>query len=88
MMKAVMKLKSLGAISECNVTKDQFISKIFLTLKPNGDKRFILNLKTLNKLIKSEHFKNGGLPNSMQIDTTRWIPCYHRLKRCVFPLRH
>lgn len=57
MMKAIMKLKSLGAISECNITKDQFISKIFLTLKPNGDKRFILNLKTLNKLIKNEHFK-------------------------------
>lgn len=57
MMEAINKLKSLGAISECNVTKDQFISKIFLTSKSNGEKRFILNLKPLNKLIKNEHFK-------------------------------
>lgn len=57
MFEAINKLKKIGAISECKVTKDQFISRIFLTLKPNGDKRFILNLKPLNKFIRNEHFK-------------------------------
>lgn len=57
MHKAINKLKEIGAISECKVTKDQFISKIFLTPKPNGDKRFILNLKPLNKLLRKDHFK-------------------------------
>ncbi|CAK1588904.1 unnamed protein product [Parnassius mnemosyne] len=53
MIKAISKLKSLGAISECNTTKDQFISKIFLTRKPNGDNRFILNLKEYHPLHKN-----------------------------------
>lgn len=57
MLEAVIKLKKLGAISECNVSHDQFVSKIFLTPKPDGGKRFILNLKPLNKLIYKEHFK-------------------------------
>lgn len=54
---AIKNLKELGAISKCENSSDQFLSKIFLTPKPNGDKRFILNLKPLNKLINNEHFK-------------------------------
>lgn len=54
---AINNLLNLGAITECDETQDQFISKIFLTPKPNGDKRFILNLKPLNKHIHIDHFK-------------------------------
>lgn len=54
---AIKKLLELGAISTCSPTRGQFISKIFLTAKPNGDKRFILNLKPLNKFISKFHFK-------------------------------
>lgn len=57
MFQSICKLKSIGAISECDPDINQFISKIFLTPKPDGGKRFILNLKPLNKFIKSEHFK-------------------------------
>lgn len=46
-----------GSIRECKPKKDQFISSYFLVDKPNGDKRFILNLKPLNKFIIPPHFK-------------------------------
>lgn len=46
-----------GAISECKPEKNQFISPYFLRDKPDGSKRFILNLKNLNKFIRPNHFK-------------------------------
>lgn len=54
---AIQKLVDLGALSKCSETSEQFLSKIFLAPKPNGDKRFILNLKDLNKFIDTTHFK-------------------------------
>lgn len=57
MLQAINKLLDLGAITSCQRSHDDFISKIFLISKPNGDKRFILNLKSLNKFISAPHFK-------------------------------
>lgn len=54
---AINKLVELGAVIECTPSKDQFVSKIFLAPKSNGGKRFILNLKPLNKYISKSHFK-------------------------------
>lgn len=57
MSKAINKLIDLGAITECEPSRKQFISDIFLTPKPNGDSRFILNLKLFNKYVDKTHFK-------------------------------
>lgn len=46
-----------GTISRCDPVRDQFISKIFLTPKPDGSYRLILNLKKLNNFLETEHFK-------------------------------
>lgn len=46
-----------GAVSKCKPTKGQFISSYFLVDKPNGEKRFILNLKKFNEHIIPPHFK-------------------------------
>lgn len=54
---AINNLLQLGAIHDCEPQSDQFISKIFLTSKSNGGKRFILNLKLLNKFVTQNHFK-------------------------------
>lgn len=54
---AIKKLLDLGAISLSKQKDDIFISSSFLAPKPNGDKRFILNLKPLNKFIINNHFK-------------------------------
>lgn len=54
---AINKLLEINAISKCDHDLDQFISSIFLVPKPNGEKRFILNLKCLNKFVKTQHFK-------------------------------
>ncbi|XP_031783514.1 uncharacterized protein LOC116416958 isoform X2 [Nasonia vitripennis] len=53
--KAIGKLLVKGAISKCSQLKNQFLSPYFLRDKPDGSKRFILNLKGLNLYIK--HFK-------------------------------
>lgn len=57
MVKAIDKLLELGAVTRCIPTQDQYISNILLAPKPNGGKRFILNLKPLNKFITKTHFK-------------------------------
>lgn len=57
MVQAINKLIELGAISQCTASDDQYISRTFLAPKSNGSKRFILNLKPLNKFIEKTHFK-------------------------------
>lgn len=54
---AIKNLLDLGAVTLCIPCKNQFLSRIFLASKPNGGKRFILNLKPLNKFITNTHFK-------------------------------
>lgn len=54
---AISKLIKLGAVSACTPCNDQYISTTFLAPKRNGGKRFILNLKPLNKFISNTHFK-------------------------------
>lgn len=53
----ILSLLKMGAIQKCNPTQKQFVSRIFLVDKPNGKKRFILNLKNLNKYVFAPHFK-------------------------------
>lgn len=55
--RCIEKLIRIGAISGCVPEQNEFISSIFLVPKPNGDKRFILNLKCLNKFVRTVHFK-------------------------------
>ena len=54
---SISELITKGAIVECKPVKNQFISNIFLVPKPDKTYRLILNLKSLNKFVKTEHFK-------------------------------
>lgn len=54
---SIDELLQLGAIEKCKPCTGQFVSKIFLRDKPNGKKRFILNLKSLNTFLNTKHFK-------------------------------
>ncbi|XP_058789582.1 uncharacterized protein LOC131663277 [Phymastichus coffea] len=54
---AIDELEKKGAIVLSKSYKNQFLSSYFLARKPNGAYRFILNLKKLNKFIKTIHFK-------------------------------
>lgn len=57
MQRAIENLLLKGVINECDHKRSQFISKIFLVPKPEGSRRFILNLKQLNKFVDIKHFK-------------------------------
>lgn len=56
-VKTIKNLIDVNAISQCSHEEGEFISSVFLVPKPNGEKLFILNLKLLNKFIKTSHFK-------------------------------
>lgn len=51
------KLLENGVVHRCSPENGQFISNIFLSQKPDGSYRMILNLKHLNEFINPNHFK-------------------------------
>lgn len=67
--KAIQGLLNKGAISQCEEQKGQFLSKYFLRKKSNGEDRFILNLKKLNKFINAPHFKLEDVKTALKLAT-------------------
>ncbi|XP_043270419.1 uncharacterized protein [Venturia canescens] len=67
------KLLQKGAIRKCDAEDDQFISRIFLTPKPDGSNRLILNLKPLNEFIDTSHFK---MEDSRTAQRLMYRDCY------------
>ena len=60
-------LSHKGVIRKCEPTTGQFVSGIFVIQKPDGFSRLILNLKKLNKFIKTEHFKLEDLRSARDL---------------------
>ena len=50
-----------GAIVETTLSKNSFMSQIFLVEKKEGGQRPVINLKSLNTFVRTEHFKMEGL---------------------------
>lgn len=73
MSKVIRTFATMGAIEACIDEPNQFISPIFLVPKSDGTNRFILNLKKLNKFIKTEHFKLEDLRAARRLATPN---CY------------
>ena len=49
------------AVQELPVTTKGYYSNMFILPKKDGGQRPVINLKSLNKYVKSEHFKMEGL---------------------------
>lgn len=64
---ALNRLQDLAAIEPCTPCEGQFVSTYFLVDKSNGEKRFILNLKKLNKFIKAPHFKLEDIRTAVKL---------------------
>lgn len=54
---SIQELLSTGAIQVSIEEKNQFVSSVFTVPKPDGNRRFILNLKKLNEFVEAPHFK-------------------------------
>ena len=57
----VKELLAKGAVVETTVSKESFVSQIFLVEKKEGGQRPVINLKSLNTFVRTEHFKMEGL---------------------------
>lgn len=66
---AIYKLLEKGVIRACEHTPGQFISSFFTVPKPDGTRRFILNLKNLNRYVHTEHFKLEDIKVARQLIT-------------------
>jgi len=73
MIKKIDSLMKLGAIEKCCPSEAAFVSPIFLVKKPNGDYRFILNLKSLNRFVDTPHFQ---MEDYRTVKLLMWPKCY------------
>ncbi|RVE43203.1 hypothetical protein evm_012152 [Chilo suppressalis] len=80
----IKKLLKIGAIQRCSPCDNQFLSSIFLIKKSNGERRFILNLKKLNKNIPTPHFKLEDYRTVMRLLTKNSYMCSIDLKNAYF----
>ena len=65
--KIVAEHLSKGIIEKCNPCRGQFLSNIFLRLKPNGKHRLILDLSDLNDSVVYRHFKMESLQTAIDM---------------------
>lgn len=65
--KELKHLQDIGAVRQCAPVQGQFLSSIFLVPKSNGEMRFILNLKKLNKFVSLEHFKMEDVRTAVKL---------------------
>ena len=63
----LLKLLAKGVIKKSQHEDGEFISNIFLRLKPNGTYRLILNLKHLNEFVEYHHFKMDSIHTAVQL---------------------
>lgn len=67
MSKAIWELLNKGVVKKCTSQPGQFLSHYFLCTKPNGDKRFILNLKKFNTFVHVPHFKLEDVRTALKL---------------------
>lgn len=84
--KSINKLLEVNAISRCTHEVGEFISSVFLVPKPNGDKRFKLNLKCLNKFVDNKHFKMEDYRTASKLITQNCYMASVDLKDAYFLL--
>lgn len=82
----IKKLIEKGTIIECTHKKTQFLSSYFLIRKPNGEYRFILNLKRLNRFITNHHFKMEDYRSALKLITRNCFMSKLDLKDAYFLL--
>ena len=63
----ITKLLAKEVIINSHHEDGEFISNIFLRLKPNGTYRLILNLKHLNEFVEYHHFKMDSIHTAIQL---------------------
>lgn len=65
--KEIERLLDKGALCRVNFKPEQYLSSYFLVNKSSGGKRFILNLKSINKYVIAPHFKMEDLSTATKL---------------------
>lgn len=82
----IKNLLNISAVARCRNISGQFISNIFLVPKPNGGKRFILNLKHLNVFVYAPHFKMDDARTAVKLIHQSSFACTVDLKDAYYLL--
>lgn len=77
-------MKKKGVVEFCEPTEGQFISTYFLVPKPDGTKRFILNLKRLNEFVDTAHFKMEDMRTVTKLVSPNVYMCTLDLKDAYY----
>ena len=80
-MVEIDKLVGKGVIEYTEHEKGESISPIFFCLKSDGNRRLILNLKTLNEFLEYNHFKMETVHSVA--DSATLLHGHYRFKRCL-----
>ena len=80
----ILELENKGAISKCSPKEGQFLSEIFLTPKPDGSYRLILNLKRFNKFVEYNHFKLEDWRTATKLIFKNCVMCKIDLKEAYY----
>lgn len=63
----IAKLVDKGVLENTNSSSGQFVSNVFLVLKPNNKHRMILDLSSFNDLVDWKHFKMFNLETALDL---------------------
>lgn len=85
--KELLSLQSKKVIVECEPTKDEFLSNIFIRPKKDGSHRLIFNLRELNDSIEHIHFKMETLKSVLVCITKNCWFASIDLKEAYFSVR-
>lgn len=83
----IQKLISKGVIVQCEPEEKEFVSPIFTVPKTDGGRRFILNLKNLNKNVEFKHFKMDTIKTVLENITPKCYMASMDLKDAYYSVR-
>lgn len=82
----INEMLNIGAIQLSQEESDQFISNVFTVPKPDGKRRFVINLKALYEFVDSPHFKMEDIRCASSLLSRNCFMCVIDLKDAYYAI--